>query len=360
MELKDNLYNFLILFGTLQAFIFGFLLILKSTYKDATKYLGLCVLFLALYLVWVLKASLGIQAHYPYMRFIPLFFLWGIGPAFYVYLRFFFRKPIPLKKLKLHFLPLVFEQLFFNAITLIFFVNDFEPKNFNSLEHFLAFNVFEIEHYIGLFSIAYYLILSIKLYRQQVKIDVNKKIAYILFCFTLLWIIWVPYTIIDSVFYNFNFPVSDFYFFYFLLTVLTYAIGFIGFRLSTQTTIKRKIEKTSEIQELAELFTFKMKMEKYYLNPNLNLKSFSEKLNTHPNKTSAVINDVIGYSFRDFVNSYRIEEFKRLAKNDTAKAKTILGMAFDSGFNSKASFNRAFKKFCNASPVEYLEKIANN
>nr|WP_321237631.1 helix-turn-helix domain-containing protein [uncultured Psychroserpens sp.] len=355
MELQDNLYNLFILFGTLQALIFGFLLLLKSTFKDATKYLGLCVFFLVLYLVWVLKASLGIQAHYPYLRFIPLFFLWGIGPAFYAYLRFFFRKPIPLKKLKLHFLPLWFEQLFFNSITLIFCINDFEPKNFNSFEHFLAFNVFEIEHYIGLFSIAYYLVLSIQLYRQQLKVDVNKKIAYILFCFILLWGIWVPYTIIDSIFYNFNYPVSEFYFFYFFLTAITYAIGFIGFRLSTQTTTKIKIEKTSEIQELAELFKSKMEMEKYYLNPNLNLKIFSEKLNVHPNKTSAVINDVIGYSFRDFVNSYRIEKFKRLAKDDKTKAKTILGMAFDSGFNSKASFNRAFKKFCNTTPVEYLE-----
>ncbi|WP_299365861.1 AraC family transcriptional regulator [Winogradskyella sp.] len=238
-------------------------------------------------------------------------------------------------------------------------MNKWDPNNFNSFEAFWAINVFEIEHYVGLLSIAIYLGLSMDLYRKQMKKGVNKRIAYILTCFAFLWLIWVPYTIVDAIYYNFDFPVSEFYFFYILLTALTYAIGFIGFRLSKQITTKRKVEKTSEMQELVKVFTIKMEEEKYYLDSNLSLKSFSEKLGIHPNKTSMVINNLMGYSFRDFVNSYRIEEFKSLANTDNVKSKTILGMALDAGFNSKASFNRAFNKFCKISPAEYLQKISN-
>ena len=358
MELQIDVYNSLILFGTLQALIFAFLLVFKSSFKEATKYLGLCVLFLACYLIWVLKASLGIQEYYPKMRFIPLFFLWGIGPAFYAYLRFFFRKPIPTKELKRHFLPLLIEQIFFNSVSFVFFINNWNPKNFNAFESFWAYRLFEVEHYIGLISIAVYLVMSMQLYRQQMKKSVNKKIAYILICFACLWLIWLPYTIVDAVYYNFNFPVSDFYSFYILLTALTYAIGFIGFRLSTRVTTRKSFESNAEMQKLAQLFNDKMKEEKYYLDPDLSLKSFSEKLGVHPNKTSAVVNNVMGYSFRDFVNSYRVEEFKHQAKTYNLNSRTILSLALDSGFNSKASFNRAFNKFCNTSPSEYLENIS--
>ncbi len=356
MELNIDVYNLLILFGTLQALIFGFLLVAKSNFREATKYLGICVLFLAFYLVWVLKASFGIQAYFPQMRFLPLLFLWGIGPAFYAYLRFYFRKPIPTRSLKRHFVPLLVEQLFFNSITALFYINNWDPNNFNGFEALLALNVFEIEHYIGLLSIAIYLILSMLLYRKEIKTGENKRIGYILICFTLLWFIWMPYTIVDAMIFDFNFPVSEFYPFYILLTALTYAIGFIGFQLSKQITSGRKPEKTSEMKKLAEIFTSKMEKEKYYLDPNLSLQSFSERLDIHPNKSSAVINVMMDYSFRDFVNSYRIEEFKTLASTVDAKSKTILGMALDAGFNSKASFNRAFKKFCHSSPAEYLEK----
>jgi AraC-like DNA-binding protein len=317
-------------------------------------------LFLSCYLLWVLKASIGLQDYYPKLRFLPLFFLWGIGPAFYAYLRFFFRKPIPNKTLKWHFSPLIIELIYFNFATLIFWENDWNLSELNKFESFWVSNVFDTEHYIGLISMLIYLGKSMHLYRNQMKISNNKKIAYILLCFAILWLIWLPYTIVDSFYYNFNFPVSEFYSFYILFTALTYAIGFIGFRLNTQITNKKKFENNIEMQGWAELIASKMKKEKYYLDPNLRIDSFSEEIGIHPNKVSAIINNVMGYSFRDFVNSYRVEEFKNQARTYDIKSKTILSLALDSGFNSKASFNRAFNKFCHTSPAEYLEEISKN
>ena len=236
----------------------------------------------------------------------------------------------------------------------------------------MVYNLFSVEHVIGLIIIAIYLVKSYKLLQSVHVLYASNKIRSILICFGLLWLIWVPYTVMDIVYYNFSFPPSKFYVFYLLFAVLTYGIGFFGFRISSETFVDVAIPTrntddssfkesvSAEMKALSEKLDDTMKTEKCYLNPDLNLSSFSKIVGLHPNKTSAIINTVIGCSFRDFVNSYRIEEFKKLAKSYNFKSKTILSLALDSGFNSKASFNRAFNKFRATSPAEYLEKISKN
>ena len=61
-------------------------------------------------------------------------------------------------------------------------------------------------------------------------------------------------------------------------------------------------------------------------------------------------------NFNDFINHYRIEAVKEKLKKGEHKTSTLLGIAFDCGFNSKATFNRAFKKSTTVSPKDYLQK----
>jgi AraC-like DNA-binding protein len=95
--------------------------------------------------------------------------------------------------------------------------------------------------------------------------------------------------------------------------------------------------------------------EKSYLNPELTLSELAIKLNTNTSVLSAAINTGFGKNFNDFVNEYRVEEFKRKATTPDSKHLTLLAIAFDCGFNSKATFNRAFKKVTNLSPKAFLE-----
>jgi AraC-like DNA-binding protein len=62
-------------------------------------------------------------------------------------------------------------------------------------------------------------------------------------------------------------------------------------------------------------------------------------------------------NFNDYINELRIEEFIKLFKSDKGRQFTMLSIALDSGFNSKATFNRAFKKIKGCSPKEYLSKF---
>jgi AraC-like DNA-binding protein len=95
--------------------------------------------------------------------------------------------------------------------------------------------------------------------------------------------------------------------------------------------------------------------EKCYLNPELTLSELATKLDTNTSVLSAVINTGFGKNFNDFVNEYRVEEFKRKAAKPDSKHLTLLAIAFDCGFNSKATFNRAFKKVTDVSPKAFLE-----
>jgi len=98
-----------------------------------------------------------------------------------------------------------------------------------------------------------------------------------------------------------------------------------------------------------------MEIEKPYLDPDLSLSDLARRMHTNPVVLSQVINTGVGKNFNDFVNEYRVEEFKRQVREPANAHLSFLGLALDCGFNSKATFNRAFKKFTGASPKAFAE-----
>ncbi|MEM6516154.1 MAG: helix-turn-helix domain-containing protein [Bacteroidota bacterium] len=102
-----------------------------------------------------------------------------------------------------------------------------------------------------------------------------------------------------------------------------------------------------------------MELEKAYLNPELNLSELAEKANMSRAQLSEIINSNFNKNFNDFVNSYRVEAFKDMLKDNRHKELSLLGIAQDCGFNSKATFNRVFKKLTTTSPTEYLNSVIN-
>jgi AraC-like DNA-binding protein len=98
-----------------------------------------------------------------------------------------------------------------------------------------------------------------------------------------------------------------------------------------------------------------MTREKPYKNADLSVSDLAEMLGTKPHVLSRIINDSYHKNFRDFVNTYRIEEFIRLVNTKEFKHYTFLALAQEVGFNSKSTFNLAFKKMTNQSPREYFK-----
>lgn len=122
---------------------------------------------------------------------------------------------------------------------------------------------------------------------------------------------------------------------------------------------KVKYEKSAltetDLLSIHRNLTEMMTKEKLYKNPDLTLAELSQKLNIHANTLSQVINSVEGKNFYDYINSQRVEEFKKLILLPENEKFTLLSVAFECGFNSKTAFNRNFKKITGTSPSEYLK-----
>jgi AraC-like DNA-binding protein len=93
--------------------------------------------------------------------------------------------------------------------------------------------------------------------------------------------------------------------------------------------------------------------EKPYLNPELTLSELSQNLKTNTSILSQIINTGFDKNFNDFVNEYRVRAFQEKIKSKEYSHYTMLALAFDCGFNSKATFNRAYKKLTGQNPSAF-------
>jgi AraC-like DNA-binding protein len=98
-----------------------------------------------------------------------------------------------------------------------------------------------------------------------------------------------------------------------------------------------------------------MNTQKPFKNPELNIAELSEMIESKPHILSRLLNESFHKNFRDFINEYRVNEFIELANSDHLKNFTFLALAYEVGFNSKSTFNLAFKKVTKSSPREYFK-----
>lgn len=98
-----------------------------------------------------------------------------------------------------------------------------------------------------------------------------------------------------------------------------------------------------------------MEKGKLFTEPDLSLSMLSEKIQVHPNYLSQVINEKEGKTFFEYINALRVAEFQRLVAMPSNRQFTIMGLAYDCGFNSKSSFNKNFRKVTGLSPSAYLQ-----
>lgn len=120
--------------------------------------------------------------------------------------------------------------------------------------------------------------------------------------------------------------------------------------------VSNQLKEDATIKQWKEKIITVMENEKLYEDAELTLTQLSKKLSTNPSVLSKVINQGFQLNFNDFVNSYRINAVTEMLKAGEQKNQTLLGIAYDCGFNSKATFNRAFKKQTRLSPKEWMEK----
>ena len=110
---------------------------------------------------------------------------------------------------------------------------------------------------------------------------------------------------------------------------------------------------SEELANWKERILALMHKDKLYLQPDLTLSDLAATLKTNTSVLSLAINAGFEKNFNDFINEYRVEDFKAKMASKEFQHLTLLAVAFESGFNSKTTFNRAFKKFTNQNPSDF-------
>lgn len=163
------------------------------------------------------------------------------------------------------------------------------------------------------------------------------------------------------------------------LTILTFLFGVFGFNQPVifeevvrytengafenipevdSVKYQRSGLKKKDIKGYVEKVDQHMIVSKPYLDRELTIYDLSRQLQIPRHILSEIINEHMGKNFYNLVNDYRVEEVKKRLESDDYRNLTILAIAFDSGFNSKSSFNTIFKEKTGSTPSEYLKTIS--
>lgn len=327
-----------------------------------------------------------------YMPFQHLFF---IGPLLFFYIKSLLNPSFRLnKKQFLHLLPGILYLLYIFGIFIYdkyifgkpyFYANGID-KDFDSWYQ-----------YLGFISMLIYLVLSIKYYSNYIKLIVQitsnadavlfQWIRNYLFAFLAMILLKAVSEIFFTIFPEYTNYIGGWWF-YLLYSLILYYIAITGYANATQTKIGFEISvfnsksviilnenqvandisidiKNYDVkpENSKEINAWKIKIEtliqaeKLYQNPELSLTEIAKKLESNSNVISRAINQGFGMNFNDFINNYRIEAVKEMFAKKEHEKSTLLGIAYDSGFNSKATFNRAFKKNTGFTPKEYLTQL---
>lgn len=174
---------------------------------------------------------------------------------------------------------------------------------------------------------------------------------------------------------------SNFVFVSVLFSLYVYAMGFVGLTKSeifASPAVEETMQQVSRIdadertagakyersgltpdaaEALAARVTALMETDSVYTDPMLTLAQLADTLSASPHHLSEAINTRLGKNFYDLVNGHRIARVKRDLADPAKRHLKILSIAFDAGFNSKASFNTLFKEQTGVTPSEYRKSI---
>lgn len=116
---------------------------------------------------------------------------------------------------------------------------------------------------------------------------------------------------------------------------------------------KTKLMDDHELKRIQQELLALMQQEKPYLDSELNLVKLADRLQISSHQLSYVINQGFGINFFHFINQYRVKRAEELLTDPQYDHLTIVAIGFESGFNSKTSFNTTFKKITSHTPTAY-------
>ncbi|MDG2433820.1 helix-turn-helix transcriptional regulator [Flavobacterium sp.] len=403
MLFQFGFYSSLLLITFSQGLIYSILLLMKGfrTGNKSNYWLSFFIFLCSIYIApWMLGFA-GWYDNQPYrdiLFYTPLQHLFFIGPVIYCYTQSLLNAHFRFNKKQLfHFIPGVLYLIYIVSIwtydTFIikdyYFYTDGMDKDFDSWYQ-----------KSGLLSMVIYFIISLRYYTIYKKV-IFQVVSYadrILLRWIQNYLIAFLIMLLLPIFFDgmaYFYPHLKTYtgsWWYFLFfSIVMYYIAITGYSNPVYSSIPFKMaanninqvvllsENKNAIEEefvididfetvsennLLNIEEWKSRVQtliyehSMFINSELTLTDVAKKLNTNAAIISKTINQGFKMNFNDFINTYRIEAVKQAFAVGAHQKTTLLGIAFDCGFNSKATFNRAFKKNTGFSPKEYLKEYS--
>ncbi len=402
MLFSFNSFSSILLIFFIHGLVYAILLFRKGMVNETAsdKWLSLFLLLCILYICPWMTGFAGWYDTQPYRDFLfytPFQHLYLIGPVIYFYVQSLFNPSFRFgKKDWIHLLPGIL-YLLFSAVMFItdkLVLNDY---------YFLANGAdpdFDTWYQLsGFVSMIIYFFLSLRYYQlyRKLMMQVISYADHVLFrwvrnflvAFLVMLILRLLFFVLGELI---DYAYKGFWWYFLFFGISFYYIAITGYANSIETKIPFRPggpgfpgtvlllpatkEQPESITEVAELISVEpvlkkepdellsgwkekvleqMNLYRAFEDPELTLATLARELKTNPALISRTINQGFEQNFNDFVNQFRINAVKEMMEKGEHKRQTLLGIAFDCGFNSKATFNRAFKKATGKSPKEWLE-----
>lgn len=381
-----NLYSMPLLILVLQGYIFA-LLLLKRYFikKDLSDLFLSLLLFITGY--HTTTYTIGFMDWYDTyqntkINYWLVDFILAIGPLVYFYIKSLTQPNFKFRKIDFwHFVP----AIVFWIYKMSFFYYDTLQPGFSDVQNgwFLT-NVHYnyVSPWLGpLKDISYlgYLLFSFKIYLQHrkniqqyfsntYKVELN-WLRNFLILFIALFLLQTILNLTDFSFFE-NFWKQRWWSDFAKAITIVY-VGMNGYfsdftklRIlqveAPSVIVPEEISATTPVSELEKSkkqISDYMETHQPFLNPEITLPELAKNLKMSTNQLSQIINSGYNKNFNEFINSYRVEMFKSKLQDDSIQHLSLLGIALECGFNSKATFNRVFKKLTNQSPSQYQKSL---
>lgn len=362
--MRLNIVQIISIISVFQALFLSVFLISNKKNQNFNNYLLASILLnFSILIITTFTNSIGVGENF--IQYHKIIFIFRqsaliLGPLVYFYiLSIFNRKDKFYFKDILHFIPFIGIAIF-----LALYLNPMQNFNipssnlrYYSSASILAQNIF-------------YLILPFLNFKsQKIKVqdliftngDASKFWLRVIIVGTvILWIIKLNIFILIDLQRSYNLCpyTTSFYFltFFFLINILFYITLQKPEILRNIVKYKHSQLNNDDKEKYSKQLFAYIKDYKPYLDPELTLAKLSKLLSIPSRHLSQIINEQTEKNFYDFINYYRIEESKILLKEKLRNEKYISEILFTVGFNSRSSFNTAFKKYTGYTPSDYREK----
>lgn len=370
-EYNFNIYNSLILAGIVQGFVFGFVFLFSKKYRSAgTLYLAaLLVVFSANNLQYYLQDSGIISSATLFtILFIPYQFLGGPLLLFYGLCLLHPQGRLPRRALWL-LTPFAIGFIVTTLYKILYFTGQ-KPGAPGTFFWYVP-GMIELLAIVMDMAVVIYLLVRIRKVEKSSR-DFSTTVVtpqlrwfrIILWVFFFLSFVWIYNAIM-----SFVFEVETAYYpLWIAMSIMIYWLGHVGvykfgieqerrkirnFSIEHRSTYTSSKQKNEHIAALEKILI----AERRFLDPMLSLDTIAAELNLSKSHLSRIINSELGTGFPDYLNALRVEEAKSYLSNPDFANYTLVAIGLEAGFNSKTTFNTAFKKITSLTPSEYRNSM---